>query len=226
MKTREEWIDTCPNADYAGLIYQGGAGWRVRLMADIGGKPNVKKLLDGLDDEALAALMTNLGGHCIETLIEAFDSAGDDRPTLFIAYTVKGYGLPLAGHKDNHSGMMNPAQIEQLRAGLGIAEGAEWEPWGGLGDNAAAQLQAFVDNSPLARRAPEPVAPAVAVPDRLPVPDGAEQSTQAAFGRILLDLATSGEPLADRLVTPGRHRVVEGKSVYERVGVSGGRIKT
>src|SRR3546814_4028120 len=82
-------------------------------MADIGGKPNVKKLLDGFDDEALAALMTNLGGHCIETLIEAFDSAGDDRPTLFIAYTVKGYGLPLAGHKDNHSGMMNPAQIER-----------------------------------------------------------------------------------------------------------------
>src|SRR3546814_7854362 len=76
--------------------------------------------------------------------------------------------------------MMNPAQIEQLRAGLGIAEGAEWEPWGGLGDNAAAQLQAFVENRPLARPAPEPVAPAVAVPDRLPVPDGAEQSTQAA----------------------------------------------
>src|SRR3546814_505477 len=138
-KTLEDWIDNCPNADYAALTYQGGAAWRARLMADIGGKPNVKKLLDGFDDEALAALMTNLGGHCIETLIEAFDSAGDDRPTLFIAYTVKGYGLPLAGHKDNHSGMMNPAQIEQLRAGLGIAEGAEWEPWGGLGDNAAAQ---------------------------------------------------------------------------------------
>src|SRR3546814_6666166 len=32
--------------------------------------------LDGFDDEAQAALMTNLGGHCIETLIEAFDSAG------------------------------------------------------------------------------------------------------------------------------------------------------
>lgn len=200
-KTLEDWIDNCPNADYAALTYQGGAAWRGRLMADIGGKPNVKKLLDGFDDEALAALMTNLGGHCIETLVEAFDSADDDRPTLFIAYTVKGYGLPLAGHKDNHSGMMNPAQVEQLRAGLGIAEGAEWEPWGGLGDNAAAQLQAFVDNSPLARRAPEPVAPAVAVPDRLPVPDGAEQSTQAAFGRILLDLAKSGEPLADRIVT-------------------------
>ena len=33
------------------------------------------------------------------------------------------------------------------------------------------------------------------------VPEGAEQSTQAAFGRILLDLAKSGAPLADRIVT-------------------------
>src|SRR3546814_5099789 len=28
------------------------------------------------------------------------------------------------------------------------------------------------------------------------VPEGAEQSTQAAFGRILLDLAKSGDPMA------------------------------
>ncbi|MDF7777170.1 transketolase, partial [Sphingomonas sp. AOB5] len=48
---------------------------------------------------------------------------------------------------------------------------------------------------------PEPKAAPVPVPARLPVPDGAEQSTQAAFGRILLDLAKSGEPLGDRIVT-------------------------
>ncbi|WP_176594199.1 transketolase [Sphingobium sp. EM0848] len=200
-KTLEEWIDNCPNAEFAALTYQGGAAWRDRLMADIGRKPNVKKLLDSFDDAALAALMTNLGGHCMESLIEAFDSANDDRPTLFIAYTVKGFGLPLAGHKDNHSGMMNLAQMETFRTGLGISEGQEWEPWGGLGDNSAAQLQAFVDASPLSRKAAEPVAPAVPVPARLPTPEGAEQSTQAAFGRILLDLAKSGEPLADRIVT-------------------------
>lgn len=200
-KALEEWIDNCPNADFAALTYQGGGAWRARLMADIGARTNVKKLLDGFDDAALASLMTNLGGHCVETLVDAFDSANDDRPTLFIAYTVKGYGLPLAGHKDNHSGMMNPPQMEQYRASLGIAAGQEWEPWGGLGNNAAAQLRAFVEASPLARKLAEPRAEAVPVPARLPVPDGAEQSTQAAFGRILLDLAKSGEPLADRIVT-------------------------
>jgi pyruvate dehydrogenase E1 component len=197
----EDWIDECPNARFAALTYQGGAAWRAQLLADIGAKPHVRTLIDSFDDEALAALMTNLGGHCVETLIDAFESADDDRPTLFIAYTVKGFGLPLAGHKDNHSGIMNPAQIEELRARLGIAEGREWEPWGGLGDNIAARLSAFVADSPLVRKASEPDTEMVPVPARFAVPPEPKQSTQAAFGRILLDIARAGGPLADRIVT-------------------------
>ncbi len=200
-KRLEEWIENCPNADYAMLTYQGGAAWRARLMADIGARPEVAALLEGYDDAALAVLMTNLGGHCIETLLEAFAAADDETPTLFIAYTIKGFGLPLAGHKDNHSGMMNPAQIAGLRAALGIDEGAEWEPYGGLGDNAAAELKAFVERSAFAARPGEHGAAAVPVPARLPVPNGEEQSTQSAFGRILMDLAVAGNPLGDRIVT-------------------------
>jgi hypothetical protein len=71
-KSLQEWIDNCPNADFAALTYQGGAAWRARLLADIGSKPHVRKLLDSFDDAALAHLMTNLGGHCVETLLEAF----------------------------------------------------------------------------------------------------------------------------------------------------------
>ncbi len=199
-KALEEWIENCPNAEFAVLTYQGGSAWRERLLRDIGKRAHVRALIDSFDDEELAALMTNLGGHCVETLMEAFDAANDDRPTLFIAYTVKGYGLPLAGHKDNHSGMMNPAQIEGLRDRLGIAAGSEWEPWGGLGDNRAAELAAFVAGSQFAARQPEPVAPAIPVP-AIPAPPGEEQSTQAAFGRILLELAKSDAVLADRIVT-------------------------
>jgi pyruvate dehydrogenase E1 component len=199
-KVIEEWIDQCPNADFAVLTYQGGAAWRARLLADIGERPHVGELIASFDDEGLAALMTNLGGHCIESLIEAFDACQDDSPTLFIAYTVKGHGLPLAGHKDNHSGMMNPPQMEQFRARMGIEPGHEWEPWGGLGDNAAAQLDAFVRTSALARRDAEPTAPMISVP-LLPTPEGTEQSTQAAFGRILLDIAKAGGELSDRIVT-------------------------
>jgi len=196
-----DWIDNCPNADFAALTYQGGAAWRARLLRDIGAEPGVADLIAAHDDEALAQLMTNLGGHCIETLLDAFAAAADDTPTLFIAYTVKGYGLPFAGHKDNHAGLMNPGQIEGLRASLNIAEGEEWEPYAGVGDNLAERLRAFVSASPLGRAVAKAKAEPVPVPARLQAPDNAEQSTQAAFGRILFDLAKSGHPMADRIVT-------------------------
>jgi pyruvate dehydrogenase E1 component len=200
-----DWIDQCPNAEFAALTYQGGAAWRERLVQDLGTTSKTAKLIASFSDEDLADLMTNLGGHCIETLMEAFDQAQDDVPTLFIAYTVKGYGLPFAGHKDNHAGLMNTTQIEGLRASLGIAAGDEWEPYGGLGDNTAASLREFVAASPMGRIRRREAGASLPVPARLPVPEGKEQSTQAAFGRILLDLAKSGDPLesaiADRLVT-------------------------
>jgi pyruvate dehydrogenase E1 component len=112
---------------------------------------------------------------------------------------VKGYGLPFAGHKDNHSGLMTPTQIEELRGTLGIAEGEEWEPWGGLGDNLSATAKALAEKSPLARDKRGRAA-AIAVPD-IAAPEGARQSTQAAFGKILLELAKGKSSLADRIVT-------------------------
>ena len=193
-----DWIDRTPNADYAALTYLGGAAWRERLAKDLG--PVAKPLLDARDDDALQALMTNLGGHDVECLVEAFDAARDDVPTLFIAYTIKGYGLPFAGHKDNHSGLMTPTQIAGLRAAMGISEGEEWEKWAGLGGNSAAVVQTLVERSRIAREKAGRAWHAAEVPAILP-PSGEEQSTQAAFGRILLDLSRSGSALADRIVT-------------------------
>ena len=203
-KALQAWIESCPNADFAALTYQGGAAWRERLMRDIGRAKGLPALLDSFTDADLHQLMIGLGGHCIETLTEAFDAAQDDAPTLFIAYTVKGFGLPLQGHKDNHAGLMTPTQVETLRQSMGVAEGQEWEPLAGLEPDAAAEVQAFVAAAPFAQPAKRRhAAPAIPVPARadFPSPDGAEQSTQQAFGRILLDLAKSGHPLADRIVT-------------------------
>ncbi len=197
----EGWIDGCPNVEYAALTYQGGAAWRARLTADIGSKRGIAALLARRDDAELARLMTDLGGHCVESLLGAYaEAASSDRPALIIAYTIKGKGLPLAGHKDNHAGLMNPPQIAALRDSLGIAAGDEWEPWAGLGDNEAKALQAFVAASPAARLPRDRAFADVPVP-AIPAPDGEEQSTQAAFGRILLELAKDGGPLAERIVT-------------------------
>lgn len=198
------WIDDCPNAEYAALTYQGGAAWRARLMADIGAEKAVAALINSYDDDALQDLMLALGGHCVETLLDAYAEADDDQPTVFIAYTIKGFGLPLQGHKDNHAGLMNTAQVEALRGRYGIAPGEEWAPYGGLPADEAKRLEAFVASRPLAptvqRRHPAPRIPVPPLKDWPNLADKA-QSTQAAFGRILLELAKSGQPIGDRLVT-------------------------
>ncbi|HYD36550.1 MAG TPA: transketolase, partial [Allosphingosinicella sp.] len=191
------WLEDCGNADYAALTYLGGAAWRERLTREA---PAARSLLEARDDAALHALMTNLAGHDMASLVEAFDSARDDVPTLFIAYTIKGFGLPFAGHKDNHAGLMNPGQIAALRERMGIAEGEEWERWAGLGGNSAEAARALVEASRIARAKRERAWNQVEVP-AIPAPAGVEQSTQAAFGRILLDLSRAGGGLADRIVT-------------------------
>jgi pyruvate dehydrogenase E1 component len=199
-----DWIEACSNAEYAALTYQGGAAWRDRLLRDIGRAPGVRALLESFSDDELHSLMIGLGGHCIETLIEAFDAARDDTPTMFIAYTVKGFGLPLQGHKDNHSGLMTPSQVETLRTAMGVPQGQEWDLLAGLSPEAATEVRTFIDAAPFAQPANRQLKAApVPVPARgeFPSPEGAEQSTQQAFGRILLDLAKSGHPLADRIVT-------------------------
>ena len=127
------WIDGCPNSSYSALAYQGGAAWRSRLERDLGDTSGIRELLDEHDDQSLHRLMTNLAGHDLDAVREAFHAAVDDETSVcFIAYTIKGYGLPFEGHKDNHAGLTTPAQIEALRAQMGIAEGDEWEPFAGL----------------------------------------------------------------------------------------------
>ena len=71
--------------------------------------------------------MTNLAGHDLPSLIEAFRANDHDKPTCFIAYTIKGYGLPFAGHKDNHAGLMTPAQMDTFRAAMNVRAGHEWD---------------------------------------------------------------------------------------------------
>jgi pyruvate dehydrogenase E1 component len=195
----KSWFEQLSNAELSALHYQGGAAWRSRIEAEVGNK--AASILNEHDDAALASLFTDLGGHCMETLVQAFDEAQDDDvPTLFIAWTIKGFGLPFAGHKDNHAGLMNPTQMAALRESMGVPEGREWEPFEGIGDNARPGVEALIERSRIARDKRARAFGSVTAPV-LPAPSGEEQSTQAAFGRILLDLSKAGGELADRIVT-------------------------
>ena len=149
----------------------------------------------------LGSLMTNLGGHDMSTVLEAFHGIEDDRPTCFLGYTIKGYGLPFAGHKDNHAGLMNPEQMAEFQRQMGIADGQEWERFAGLEDRAT-ELERTISSAPFAdRRERRHVAPKVAVPERIEPPRSATASTQEGFGRILNDIARAHPELADRIVT-------------------------
>jgi pyruvate dehydrogenase E1 component len=195
-----QWIDDCPNSLYSALTYKGGAGWREHLKRDLKDVAGLLRLVDDLDDASLHDLMTNLGGHDLPTLLEAFHGIADDRPTCFLAYTIKGKGLPFAGHKDNHAGLMSVQQMADFRAMMGVPEGEEWEPFAGL-DLPVDELRDFLDHVPFAQAGRRRFqAPAVPVP-ALPAPKAEAMSTQEAFGRILFDLAGGDSALAGRLVT-------------------------
>jgi pyruvate dehydrogenase E1 component len=196
-----EWIDACPNSLYSALVYKGGEGWREHLLRDLNRHPGIRAILDEHDNDALQTLMTNLGGHDLEAMLDAFHAIDDDRPTCFIAYTIKGYGLPLAGHKDNHAGLMNPAQMASFQKTMRVPEGAEWDMFAGL-DQSPKRLAKFINESPLAPSGDRRIAgPLIAVPETLTPPRGKRLSTQEAFGRILGALAADDSELSRRIVT-------------------------
>ena len=206
----KHWIDSCPNQLYSALCYQGGAAWRKRLMDEIGDQGNVTALLDRRSDEELSELMGNLGGHCLETLRTTFNGIDHDRPVAFIAYTVKGWGTPLAGHKDNHAGLMNDAQITELRSQMNVRSGHEWELFEGL-NTSEAKLKMFLGNVPFFAKGRRRYSAAhIDVPTGVienPTAQGATNSTQAAFGKILDDISKTKngfrQPYCDDI--PGRY---------------------
>ena len=161
------WIDNCPNQLYAALCFQGGAAFRKRLHDEIGDQGRVSQLIDARSDAELLALMSNLGGHDMQSVLEAFQAIDHDRPVCFIAYTIKGIGLPFQGHKDNHAGLMTVAQMEAWRAAQNIRPGHEWDRFEGL-SIAPDVLQSFLDRVAFAQGADRRLsAGAIDVPSRL-----------------------------------------------------------
>jgi pyruvate dehydrogenase E1 component len=196
-----QWIDDCPNDLYSALTFKGGAAWRTHLKHDLGATAGIGALLDDHDDDALAALMTNLAGHDLDTVREAFHAVDDDRPNCFIAYTIKGFGLPFAGHKDNHAGLMNPEQMALFQQAMKVPAGREWDPHAGL-DIEPAALDGFLAEVPFAAVYPRRrQAPVVPVPEKMPAAGGARASTQEGFGKILNELGRGDTALADHIVT-------------------------
>jgi pyruvate dehydrogenase E1 component len=195
-----EWIDNCPNQLYSALVFQGGAAWRKRLLDEIGDQGAVTRLIEARSDEELQRLMTNLAGHDLPSLLDAFGEVDHDRPICFICYTIKGYALPFAGHKDNHAGLMTPAQMESFRSAMRIRPGYEWDRFEGL-SVPASELQQFLDAVPFATGKRQPRAAAIPVPAELKLAPAPVMSTQGGFGALLNELGRESSAVAERIVT-------------------------
>ena len=187
-------IDAMPNPEYQRLLRCQPDELRQRLP---GGDEALAKLVADLDDTSLARAIRNLGGHDLEALDEAYGAIDDSRPTIILAYTIKGYGLSVEGHPQNHSALLTEAQLGELAAQLGTDPG---EPWHRPApDSAAGDLCART-----ARRLRRPAPPwqgPPAVPQDLGRTPAGVATTQAALGRALLDLTREAPEAARRVVT-------------------------
>jgi pyruvate dehydrogenase E1 component len=191
-----DWIDAMPNEHYQSLF--GLPAEQVAGRFCDGAPGEVTRFCAGLPAGELAGLVTDLAGHDFETLLDAFAACDEekDRPSVLFAYTVKGWGLPMAGHPRNHSALLTPEQVDLLRERSGLTRATEWDR---LDPRTPAGQWAAGRREHLARPAPAPAATA-AVPVSSGLRAGHQTSTQEAFGRILVQLSRADE-VAPYLVT-------------------------
>src|ERR1700761_3680309 len=170
-----ERIDAMPNPEYQRLLRCDPDQLRERLPA---GNESLAALVAGLDDDQLLRAIRNLGGHDLSSLDEAYEAIDDTRPTIILAYTIKGYGLAIEGPPQNHSALLTEAQLEDLAQQFGTDVSQPWHrpaPDSGAGElcgEAARRLRRVV---------PPPQAPPVVPPDLGRTPTGTA-TTQGAPG--------------------------------------------
>ena len=190
-------IDAMSNEEYQSLFAVTGSELREQFL---GNAPSaVGDFLSQWDDSELGALLLNLGGHDIPKLLDCYHRCEDatDRPSVVFAYTIKGWGLPIAGDPLNHAALLSTEQVRILRSSFGLTEDDEWDRFdpgseeGRLCDAVGREIN-NVDPGP--RPIIEIPASVGMVTPKKPV------STQETFGRLLARLADLTE-VAPRIVT-------------------------
>ncbi len=190
-------IVSMPNAEYQRLLRHSAERVRTLLPGDGDGSREIHGLVRELDDATLLAAIRDLGGHDLNLLREVYGQIDDTRPTVIIAYTIKGYGLPTQGHPQNHSSLLTVDQYEELAATLGMNPDRPWQRFDR--GSAAGVLCAATQQRLKRRQIPD------STPPRIPVDFGRTPAgvttTQAALGRALLDLTREAADVAARVVT-------------------------
>lgn len=185
------------NPEYQRLLRCTAGELRVRLPGANDDSAAITTLIATVDDATLVAAVRNLGGHDLGALRDAYAQIDDTRPTVIIAYTVKGHGLPTEGHPQNHSSLLTVEQYRELAADMDENPDAPWSRFDD--DTAAGRLCASAADA-LRREEPTVVAPPPVPTEFGRTPSGTA-TTQAALGRALLDLTRAAPEAARRVVT-------------------------
>src|SRR4051812_691844 len=178
------------NPEYQSLIRCTGEEARGRLILPASDPQGVARAIQDVPDDDLPMLLSDLGGHDLAELSAAFAQAKarTDAPTVVFAYTIKGWGLPIAGHPMNHSALLTEPQMNELQEQLGVANGAEWDRLPedsieGQVCRAAAERLRGIDD-----QIPGPLVAATQIPASLGVRHMPRSATQEALGRLLTEL--------------------------------------
>ena len=191
-------IDAMSNEQYQSLFALRGAELRQRFCE--GAAPGLAEFLAGWTDDELPELVLNLGGHDLEALLAAFaeSDAVTDRPTVIFAYTVKGWGLPIAGDPMNHAALLSEQQVDDFRAHVGLDRSNEWDRFDP--ETRAGQWCARMGEA-LRTADVFPPQSEIPVPDELGYrPPAKPASTQEAFGRLMV-AAAERDGLVDHMLT-------------------------
>jgi pyruvate dehydrogenase E1 component len=190
-------IDAMSNPEYQRLLRRTPAEIRATLPGEGPGAGDIATLIQDVDDDTLVAAVRNLGGHDLAALREAYAQIDDTRPTVVIAYTLKGYGLAIEGHPQNHSALLTEDQLKELASDLGVDPADPWQTF----DPGSAPAELLRAAAERLRRADHGTEPAPDVPDDLGRTPHGLATTQAALGRTLLDLNRAAPEVGRRVVT-------------------------
>lgn len=187
-----------PNAEYQRLLRCDAAEVRRRLPGQTSNSGAITRLISDLDDTTLLTAIRNLGGHDIDALRAAYASIDDSKPTVLFAYTIKGYRLPTQGHPQNHSSLLTEAQYQQLAADLRMEASRPWQRFAD-GTDAGRLCRETAERL---RRPPVPPIQTVGnIPRDIGRTPAGMSNTQAALGRVLMDLTREAPEVARRIVT-------------------------
>jgi pyruvate dehydrogenase E1 component len=190
-------LEAMTNEEYQRMLRAPNDQVRRRLLGDGPVSTPMRSLVDSLDDETLASSVRDLGGHDLQQLVHTYAAASPERPTVVFAYTIKGWGLPIEGHPNNHSALLTSGEMGELAVALGTSLD---DPWRRFADGSPEQ-RLCADAAARLRR---PTSEHVSVP---PLPNHlgrrhvGDISTQATLGRFLLDLRREAPDAASRVVT-------------------------